>query len=49
MGITAFFPGKFHPPHLGHAKTILKLITSYDKVVIGISEDVPEDQFTTVY
>jgi nicotinamide mononucleotide adenylyltransferase len=46
--MTVFFPGKFHPPHLGHAKTILQLIPKYDKVIVGVSGDVPEDAVTTV-
>jgi phosphopantetheine adenylyltransferase len=46
--LTVFFPGKFHPPHLGHAKTILKLIPKYGKVIVGVSGDVPADAVTTV-
>lgn len=45
---TVFFPGKFHPPHLGHAKTILTLIPKYEKVIIGVSGDVPSDKVTDV-
>ena len=48
MSTIAFFPGKFHPPHLGHARTILKLIKQYDKLVIGVSGDVPDDEVVEV-
>jgi len=48
MAQTVFFPGKFHPPHLGHARTILKLIPRYSKVIIGVSGDVPSDEVTSV-
>ncbi len=43
----AFFPGKFHPPHLGHLKTILKIIPAYNKVIIGISGDIPDNPIIT--
>lgn len=43
----AFFPGKFHPPHLGHLKTILKILPLYNKVVVGISGDLPDDPIIT--
>jgi len=43
-----FFPGKFHPPHLGHAKTILTLISQYKNVVVGVSGDTPSDKITDV-
>jgi cytidyltransferase-like protein len=43
-----FFPGKFHPPHLGHLKTILDLSKKYDKVIVGVSEHLPDDPITTV-
>ena len=43
----AFFPGKFHPPHLGHLKTILKIIPAYNKVIVGISGDIPDDPMIT--
>lgn len=46
--LTVFFPGKFHPPHLGHAKTILQLIPKYKKVIVGVSGDVPKEAVTTV-
>lgn len=39
----AFFPGKFHPPHIGHILTILKIIPKYKKVIIGVSEDKPQN------
>lgn len=39
-----FFPGKFHPPHLGHLQTIMSLIPKYRKVIIGVSEDIPQDK-----
>ena len=39
----AFFPGKFHPPHIGHIQTILNIIPNYRKVIIGISQDIPEE------
>lgn len=44
---TVFFPGKFHPPHLGHARTILNLMSKYKRVVVGVSEDIPENYITT--
>ncbi len=40
--ITALFPGKFQPPHLGHILTLMKLYEKYDKIIIGITEDKPE-------
>lgn len=38
-----FFPGKFQPPHIGHAVTISKLLADkhYDKIIVGVSEDKP--------
>jgi hypothetical protein len=39
----AFFPGKFHPPHVGQIQTILNIIPKYKKVIIGVSEHMPED------
>lgn len=44
----AFFPGKFHPPHLGHLKTLLDLAEKYSKLVIGVSEDTPDGAVTSV-
>jgi hypothetical protein len=29
----AFFPGKFHPPHIGHVQTILNILPKYRKCV----------------
>lgn len=43
----AFFPGKFHPPHLGHLKTILKIMPAYNKIIVGISGDIPDDPMIT--
>ena len=43
----AFFPGKFHPPHIGHIQTILNIIPNYRKVVIGISQDTPKENIIT--
>jgi len=37
----AFFPGKFQPPHLGHMLTVVREYDKYDKIIIGITEDVP--------
>ncbi len=44
----AFFPGKFHPPHVGHILTILNILPKYSKLIIGVSEDCPEDRVTNV-
>jgi len=38
---TVFFPGKFQPPHIGHARTIAKLLNKYDKVIVGVTEGPP--------
>ena len=38
-----FFPGKFHPLHIGHVQTILDLRPHYRKLIIGITEDKPAD------
>jgi len=43
----AFFPGKFHPPHLGHVQTILNMLPKYRKLIIGVSEDIPKDKIIT--
>lgn len=43
----AFFPGKFHPPHIGHMQTILNLLPKYRKIIIGVSEDLPSDKIVT--
>ncbi|SFC14165.1 cytidyltransferase-like domain-containing protein [Marinospirillum celere] len=42
-----FFPGKFHPPHMGHVQTILNLLKQYKKIIIGISQDIPEKNMMT--
>ena len=39
---TAFFPGKFQPVHLGHVISIMNIYEKYDKIIIGITEDIPE-------
>jgi len=39
---TVFFPGKFHPPHLGQIQTILNIMSKYQKVIVGVSEHKPE-------
>jgi nicotinamide mononucleotide adenylyltransferase len=44
----AFFPGKFHPPHLGHLKTLLDISDRYSKLIIGVSEHRPSNVVTTV-
>jgi nicotinamide mononucleotide adenylyltransferase len=43
-----FFPGKFHPPHIGHILTMLSLVPKYSKLIIGVSEDMPDESVTTV-
>lgn len=43
----AFFPGKFHPPHMGHVQTILKLAPHYKKLVVGVTGDMPQDKIMT--
>jgi len=42
----AFFPGKFHPPHIGHILTLLRELPKYNKLIIGVTEDTPEDRVT---
>lgn len=44
----AFFPGKFHPPHVGHILTILNILPKYSKLIIGVSEDLPKNKVTNV-
>lgn len=44
----AFFPGKFHPPHIGHILTILNILPKYSKLIIGVSEDSPKKKVTNV-
>ena len=39
----AFFPGKFHPPHIGHLQTILSILPKYKKLIVGVSEHRPSD------
>lgn len=34
-------PGKFNPPHLGHALTINKLIKEFKDITICVTSDVP--------
>jgi len=43
----AFFPGKFHPPHIGHIQTILNIMPKYRKIIIGVSEHTPDQAVTT--
>lgn len=44
----AFFPGKFHPPHIGHILTILSILPKYKKLVIGVTEDTPSEKVVNV-
>ncbi len=39
----AFFPGKFHPPHIGHLQTIMNITDKYNSVIIGVTGDVPDN------
>jgi cytidyltransferase-like protein len=39
---TVFFPGKFQPVHLGHIISIMNIYDKYDKIIIGITVDIPE-------
>lgn len=39
-----FFPGKFHPPHLGHVQTVLRLVPHCSRLVVGVTGDTPSDQ-----
>lgn len=39
---TVLFPGKFHPPHLGHLQTIISIAAGCRKLIIGVTEDVPD-------
>jgi nicotinamide mononucleotide adenylyltransferase len=43
----AFFPGKFHPPHIGHIQTLLNIMPKYKKLIVGVSEHLPEEVITT--
>lgn len=38
-----FFPGKFHPPHMGHVRTILNLAPKYRKLIVAVSADTPDN------
>lgn len=42
MKKTGLFVGKFNPPHIGHAKTILRLAKTYD-LIVGVTGDTPEN------
>jgi len=42
----AIMPGKYNPPHLGHAKTILKLMKEYNLTVCVTSDIPPNAPFT---
>lgn len=46
--IRAIFPGKFNPPHIGHAKSILKLKDFYDLKVV-VTTDTPDNAPLTAY
>ncbi len=39
--IRAVFPGKFNPPHIGHARTALELAKRYNLTVV-VTRDTPE-------
>ena len=38
---TVFFPGKFQPPHIGHVRTISKLLMKYQQIIVGVTEGEP--------
>ena len=40
--ITALFPGKFQPPHLGHIISIMSICDQYDKVIVAVTDDNPK-------
>lgn len=42
-----FFPGKFHPPHMGHLQTILKLAPHCKKIIVAVSGDMPPNSIMT--
>lgn len=42
-----FFPGKFHPPHMGHVQTILQLASNCKKLIIGVTGDTPSNDIMT--
>ena len=37
----ALFPGKFQPPHLGHVQSLMSIHDDYDKIIICVTEDLP--------
>lgn len=37
----ALFIGKFQPPHVGHILTARRLLLEYDKIIIGVTESLP--------
>lgn len=43
----AFFPGKFHPPHIGHLQTIMNIANEYDQVIVGVTGDIPDHPLVT--
>lgn len=43
-----FFPGKFHPPHVGHILTMLKILPKYKKLIIGVTEDIPNKKVINI-
>jgi nicotinamide mononucleotide adenylyltransferase len=45
--LVALFPGKFHPPHIGHIQTILGLLPRYKRLIVGVSEHQPEQAILT--
>jgi cytidyltransferase-like protein len=42
----ALFVGKFNPPHIGHAFTILKLMKKYDLTIV-VTNDIPKNAYYT--
>ncbi len=45
----AFFPGKFHPPHIGQIQTIFRILNKYKKIILCVSGHMPDDPVTTPY
>ena len=43
----AFFPGKFHPPHIGHLQTIMNIANEYNQVIVGVTGDIPDHPLVT--
>jgi cytidyltransferase-like protein len=43
----AFFPGKFHPPHIGHLQTIMNVAEQYTHVIVGVTGDIPDHPLVT--